>query len=196
MNLAGNLETKSAYIASGTTSLKVDLEGKVPCAIVIPPNLASTSFTLLANQGGVKGAIVKSAINNAGSGYSINDVITIVQNGASGGTITVNTIGAGGSVATYTLTTAGSDYFQATGLATTVAPSGGTSFTINILSVDGESYMPLVDRTNTALSFTVGATSKVMQLDPSSFAGITSLKFVTGSSETVKTFFIVTRSLG
>jgi hypothetical protein len=70
-----------------------------------------------------------------GSGYAPNDILTVVQSGGSGGTITVNTVGGSGEVATATLTMPGTGYAVANGLATTVAPPGGSGCTINILTL-------------------------------------------------------------
>jgi hypothetical protein len=81
------------------------------------------------------GAINTFSIYNAGSGYAVNDVLTVVQEGGSLGTLTVTEVSSEGQILAATLTTAGSGYAAATDLATTVAPSGGTAATINILTV-------------------------------------------------------------
>lgn len=73
-------------------------------------------------------------IANGGSGYTLNDVLTIVQSGASGCTLTATGVTAG-AVTGVTLTTAGLSYSVANGLATTVAPPGGTACTINITAI-------------------------------------------------------------
>ena len=68
----------------------------------------------------------------AGSGYTVNDVLTLVG-GTTGATVTVATIDGGGGVLTITLTTKG--YGHSTGI---VATSGGTgtNCTINIASLE------------------------------------------------------------
>ncbi len=71
------------------------------------------------------------AVNNGGSGYSMNDVLTIVQAGASGGTATVTGV-TGDVVNAVTLGATGAGYIDANGLATTVIPSGGVGCTLNI----------------------------------------------------------------
>lgn len=72
---------------------------------------------------------------NKGTGYSQNDVLTVVQTGGSLGTLRVETVGGGGSVETVSIVTNGSGYGVATGLSTTVAPAGGTGCKINIVSI-------------------------------------------------------------
>jgi hypothetical protein len=68
-------------------------------------------------------------INAAGSGYSVDDVIT-----ANGATFTVLEVNGTGGVTTLEKTTGGSAIVDATALATTVAPSGGTGFKINLVA--------------------------------------------------------------
>ena len=81
------------------------------------------------------GAIKTSSLHTAGSGYSVGDVLTVVQSGGSLGTLTVTEVDTDGEILAYELTTAGSGYTAGTDLATTVAPSGGTGCTVNILTV-------------------------------------------------------------
>ena len=61
-----------------------------------------------------------------GTGYSVDDVLTVVQAGASGCTLKVLTVAAG-AVKTFELLTGGALYTPAAGLATTSVPSAGRS---------------------------------------------------------------------
>lgn len=106
------------FAASVGDTLDVALESDVSAAFLTINRIATFSI------GG-----------GGGSGYAPNDVLTVVQSGGSGGTITVNTVGGSGEVATATLTTPGTGYAVANGLATTVAPAGGSGCTINILTL-------------------------------------------------------------
>ena len=74
-------------------------------------------------------------INAAGSGYSVGDVITVVQAGGSGGTLIVTAVDTGGEVLAANLITRGTGYAVATALVTTVSPNVGTGFKVNILSL-------------------------------------------------------------
>jgi len=75
-------------------------------------------------------------LNAGGSGYSVNDTLTITQAGGSLGHLNVDTIGGGGAVATISVKdAAGTGYTVANGLATTVSPAGGTLCTVNITAV-------------------------------------------------------------
>jgi hypothetical protein len=76
------------------------------------------------------------AINAAGSGYSINDIITVVQAGGSGGTLIVKKVDTGGEVLEANLLTMGTGYAVATALVTTVSPNVGTGFKVNIISLN------------------------------------------------------------
>jgi hypothetical protein len=65
---------------------------------------------------------------NPGSGYSVDDVLTVVQEGAEGGTFRVTSIGGGGVVTGIEALTPGRDYSAATGLSTTVGCSTRSIF--------------------------------------------------------------------
>lgn len=80
------------------------------------------------------GVISGITVQAAGSGYHVNDVLTIA--GGTGGTAKVLVISGTGQVLQIALLTGGSAYSTGTGAATTVAPSGGTGCTINITSVE------------------------------------------------------------
>jgi Protein of unknown function (DUF3383) len=82
-----------------------------------------------------------------GTGYQVGDVLTLVQVGASGGTVTVTTIGTGGAVTGIALTTSGTGYAVATGLSATGGHGTGAEF--NITSV-GESALAALTACRTA----------------------------------------------
>jgi len=67
-----------------------------------------------------------------GSGYLVNDVITVVQTGASGGTGTITSVGSGGTITGVSVTTAGTGYAIANNLS--VTGGSGTSGTVDILT--------------------------------------------------------------
>jgi hypothetical protein len=70
-----------------------------------------------------------------GSGYAVGDILTLVQTGASGATFKVLTLSTT-AVATVEMVTAGTGYWVANTLATTVAPAGGTDCTLSITGVN------------------------------------------------------------
>jgi hypothetical protein len=86
--------------------------------------------------------ISKNGSAGTGSGYLVNDVITVVQTGGSSGTGTITAVGAGGTITAVTVTTAGTGYFPANGLS--VTGGSGTSGTVNI----GTGYFPNASVTN------------------------------------------------
>jgi len=67
-----------------------------------------------------------------GSGYVVNDVITVVQTGASGGTGTVTSVGSGGTITGVSVSGAGTGYAIANNLA--VTGGSGTGGTVDILT--------------------------------------------------------------
>lgn len=86
---------------------------------------------------------------NAGTGYKVGDIVTVVQGGASGGTATVATIGGGGAVTGLNVNTAadGTGYSTATALATT--GGSGTGLEVDITLI-GESPLTAVQNCRTA----------------------------------------------
>jgi hypothetical protein len=80
------------------------------------------------------GAILTAVIDedNKGSGYSVNDVLTVVQAGGSLGTLKVLTVDEDGAIGTIEIITAGSGYQANTSLSTSVTPSGGTGAKVGI----------------------------------------------------------------
>ena len=67
-----------------------------------------------------------------GSGYLVNDVITVVQSGASGGAGTVTSVGSGGTITGISVTAAGTGYAIANNLP--VTGGSGTGGTVDILT--------------------------------------------------------------
>lgn len=89
----------------------------------------------------LSGLVRTVAVNAGGSGYAVNDVLTV---GADGLTVKVATV-SGGVVTGVTIVTPGSGYSVASAQATT--GGGGTGCTIDIDSVGGETVVEGVART-------------------------------------------------
>ena len=81
------------------------------------------------------GAVSTVAIDAAGTGYALGDILTVVQADATGCTLEVTGVGTDGAVTAVRVLTRGSAYTIADGLVTTVAPAGGTGCTIEITAV-------------------------------------------------------------
>jgi hypothetical protein len=109
------------------------------------------------------GPIDTVSVGNAGNGYNIGDVLTVVQTGGALGTLTVTglTGGAGSGVATVTLLAAGTGYTAANGLATTVAPAGGTLCTINVLTITGWAWNAAQNATRAVVAGTGAITQSI-----------------------------------
>jgi uncharacterized phiE125 gp8 family phage protein len=80
------------------------------------------------------GGVETVGVNAGGTGYSVNDVLTITGGGGTGATLKILTIDSG-KVGEISILTSGSLYSMGTNLATTVAPPGGTGCTIDILTL-------------------------------------------------------------
>ena len=74
-------------------------------------------------------------IADPGHAYQVNDVLTVLQSGASGGTLLVTSVGESGEVTGVSLITGGTGYSVINTCATTVAPEGGLGCVINVLTV-------------------------------------------------------------
>ena len=84
----------------------------------------ATATTTLAASGSIRSATVKVG----GSGYSVDDVLTVAT--GTGGTFRVTSVNGSGAVTGITQTAIGSGYNSVDGAATTVSPSGGTGCTL------------------------------------------------------------------
>lgn len=146
----GDVQARPGFIVSqkGSHSYIVDttaaggLIGK--CSLVNTAATAQGQMTLKvfpfgAAQGSGAAATAKLrvktiAINAAGTGYAANDVVTVSTGTGTRATATVNTVDGSGAVTGLTLLAAGSYTAvpSLTGVATTVAPTGGTGLTVNL----------------------------------------------------------------
>lgn len=80
------------------------------------------------------GLITDMEIDSAGSGYHVNDVLTITGGGGSSGTATVNTVDASGAIKTLTLLSGGSGYSSTVGASTSGGFGTGATITITVSS--------------------------------------------------------------
>lgn len=79
-------------------------------------------------------SVITAVVAAGGSGYSVNDVLTVVGGTGTAATCTVATL-SGSAVATVTITTNGSyTVFPTSPVTTTVVPAGGTSCTLTLTS--------------------------------------------------------------
>lgn len=85
-----------------------------------------------ANTNNVSGTIATMVIQATGTGYLVNDVITVSGGGGTGGTFTVNAVSGTGAILTYTLTTRGSGYSNTGAAATTGGTGSGATITITV----------------------------------------------------------------
>jgi hypothetical protein len=86
-----------------------------------------------------------------GSGYNIDDILTITTGGTTG-TARVTAVSSTGAVTAVSLETCGTNYTTGTAKATTVVPAGGTLCTLDITTVDFTEYAV----TPIAHNFTLG----------------------------------------
>jgi hypothetical protein len=81
---------------------------------------------------GFWGEVTTATVSNAGSGYSVGDVLTVVQAGASGGTFLVTAVNGSNGVTEVTRQYPGKKYTTADNLATT--SSSGTECLLNVVA--------------------------------------------------------------
>ena len=94
------------------------------------PSITNTAGTV----GTVSNTATTITLASGGTGYSINDVLTITQ-GNNSVKVIINTITVGGVVATFTILEPGYNQLVTNTLATTAVPTGGTGCTLNITAV-------------------------------------------------------------
>jgi hypothetical protein len=98
----------------------------------------------IGRQDSTNGSLRTIALKTAGTGYAVNDILTVVQSGASGGMLRVDSIDTGGVITGVSILTHGTGYTVATGKATTVLPVGGTGCTIDVSAVGEDALMSIV----------------------------------------------------
>ena len=95
-------------------------------------------FGLTSNPDGLENVTVG---NSGGAGYLVGDVLTVVQSGGSGGTVTVLSVGNGGVVAAVSqVTLPGAGYSVANNLSTTGGTGSGA--TVDITALQGPQGCP------------------------------------------------------
>jgi hypothetical protein len=102
----------------------------------------------------------KAEVAAAGSGYAVNDVLTVVGGTGTAATFTVKTIGPSGEVVSVAPTTGG-DYsvLPTNPVSTTVAPAGGSGATLNI--TEYTSLIQIPNYTENGLARYVGVNAPV-----------------------------------
>lgn len=127
----------SGYINSLQIGEVLTVSALYAAAMAVTPSLSNPQFSIKSIHVGTSASgLFQTSINNAGTGYAVNDVLTVVQSGASGGTVTVTSIGTGGAITglSQPATAPGTGYSVASGLSTTGGTGSGA--TVNILSLD------------------------------------------------------------
>lgn len=89
-----------------------------------------------ANTTNVAGTVATMVLQAPGTGYAVNDIVTISGGGGTGATATVNSVSGTGAILTYTLTTRGSGYSNTAATATTDS-GAGINATITITVATG-----------------------------------------------------------
>lgn len=107
------------------------LAGKTSLAEGIPMNAIGVQPNMLLVEDGV----ATLTLGAPGTGYHVDDIVTLVQASASACRVRVLTVDGSGVILTWELATPGEGYTVANGLATTVAPSGGSNATFNVTAV-------------------------------------------------------------
>ena len=106
------------------------LAGKASAAKEVPMSAIGVQpNTLLVEDG-----VATLSLHAAGTGYHVDDILTLVQEDAAGCRVRVLTVNAG-AIDTWELVTPGQGYSALSTLSTTVAPSGGTNAEFNVLTV-------------------------------------------------------------
>jgi hypothetical protein len=82
----------------------------------------------------IGGKVVTAEIDddNAGEGYDIDDILTVIQTGASGATLKVTDIDIDGAIRTLEIVTPGASYITNVSQSVSVVPAGGTGAKVNI----------------------------------------------------------------
>lgn len=120
-----------------TTSLLAPARKSLPRGILLTAAGATATLELL---DGVVGKAATVAIDTAGTGYEVGDVITLPSLGGEDATVTVATVGGSGEITGVTLTTPGSGFNAAEVPASQTTDSTlGADAVISITTVEDDS---------------------------------------------------------
>jgi hypothetical protein len=134
-----NIPLEPAWLVSKTEGAKDGFGHNIYLPDVLKGSQYIRAFDDISTEDSVypkttDGSIWSVAIAIAGSGYSINDILTLTG-GDSNGTLRVTQVGAGGSVTRVTILTRGLEFTSGTSYPTSVAPSGGAGCQITVTAV-------------------------------------------------------------
>lgn len=101
-------------------------------------------------------SISTAVISAGGSGYKVGDILSVVQTGATQGTVTVSTVNGSGTISAVSVTTGGVGYSATVSLAT--VGGAGTGATVTVSAVTTETLAQAIARTE-SLVFYVGIIS-------------------------------------
>jgi hypothetical protein len=115
-----------------------------------------------------KNGLTSVQVNAPGSGYSINDALAIIQEGASGAAFLVEAVGDNGEVTEVSIVGKGKGYLVAANLATQVSHVNGSNCVIDILTVniiidEYRNSGTLVSINNSGYGYSVGDILTVIQ---------------------------------
>lgn len=141
---ASILSSLTAAFTSADVGLAVCVVGAGAAGADLVTTVATytdATHVVLAAAASTTVTAAQTSVGAVGRGYAVHDTVTVIQGGASFGTLSVLTVGTAGQVLTMgtTVGNQGTAYSTGTGLATTTSGSG-SGLTVNITAV-GESLL-------------------------------------------------------
>lgn len=126
-----------AYLNGLQIGEELTISGIYAAALALMPNILVPQFSIQAVYAGLSATSLGSTVVDAGgTSYTVGDILTVVQGGASGGTVRVTSLGAGGAVSGIAFVTPGAGYSVASGLATTGGTGTGCTVTVTGIGSD------------------------------------------------------------
>ena len=133
------------YVGDVGTEFRVDCKVNVVGAIEQRIKLLRPDDTEASWASTLLGAVGTVTIAAQGTGYVVDEILTVVQTGASGCRLKVTTIGAGGVVTGLQVVDGGLTYETGTALATT--GGSGAGLTVNITGLSSATILKYVTMT-------------------------------------------------
>jgi uncharacterized phage protein gp47/JayE len=137
-----------AYLNSLAIGEEVVYSSLYGAAISVMPNPANPEFSIKSLTLGTTatGLFTVTPSATLGAGYVVSDVLTVVQGGASGGTVSVTSVNGSGGITGIAaqVTTAGTGYAVANNLATTGGTGTGAEVDITAVQPAGTSDLTLL----------------------------------------------------
>lgn len=153
VNTSGDLYRQYSSLSQVGTDFGTNTETYAQAAAVFSqnPSIQAGGGNLIIFPAFTATAIASVSVSAGGSGYKLGDILTIIESGATAGTVTVTGVNGSGTISSVSLTTGGAGYSATVSLAT--MGGAGTGATITVLTLTTETLLQAIQRVQSLIFF-------------------------------------------